>query len=47
MTEAVMGDRNFGYSVLINGEDMSDIDDGEILSATIIAKEQSPISLLF
>ena len=47
VTEAVMGDRNYGYAVLINGDDMSDIDDGEILSATIIAKEQSPISLLF
>ena len=47
MTEAVMGDRSYGYAVLINGDDMSDIDDGEILSATIIAKEQSPISLLF
>ncbi len=47
MTEAVMGDRTYGYAVLINGDDMSDINDGEILSATIIAKEQSPISLLF
>jgi hypothetical protein len=47
MTEAIMGDRNYGYSVIITGDDMSDIIDGEILSATIIAGEQSPISLLF
>lgn len=47
MTEAVMGDRNYGYSVTITGNDMSDVIDGEILSATIIAKEQPPISLLF
>ena len=47
MTEAVMGERNYGYSIMITGDDMSDIIDGEILSATIIAKEQPPLSLLF
>ena len=47
MTEAIMGDRNYGYSVLITGDDMSDIIDGEILPATIFAGEKPPISLLF
>jgi len=47
MTEAVMGDRSYGYSVLITGDDMSDIMDGEILPATIFAGEKPPISLLF
>ena len=47
ITEVIMGDRNYGYYVLITGDDISDIIDGEILSATIIAGEQSPLSLLF
>ena len=47
ITEAIMGDSNFGYPVMITGDDMSDIMDGEILSATIIAQEQPPISLIF
>ncbi len=47
ITDALMEERNFGYQVVITGDDMSDIMDGEILSATIIAQEEPPIKLFF